>query len=111
MGSHEIPSPYLIRALARRKPEHHCENCGARMFVRYESGLCPFCLSGRPPRRSHRRSDAALPTPFAPPLERSSRRAVIRRWLGGTLRRPAGARPGVSEAPIPDAGVTSPSPS
>ncbi|HTY18658.1 MAG TPA: hypothetical protein VMH82_13100 [Myxococcota bacterium] len=59
MHDHEIPSAFLIRALARRDSDH-CEHCGGRMFVRSASGLCPFCASGRP------RSVACLTTPARP---------------------------------------------
>ena len=47
--SSQIPSAYLIRALARR-PSEHCDRCGHRMFVKGESGLCPFCRADRPVR-------------------------------------------------------------
>ena len=42
-----IPSAWLVRALADHGPVHSCRNCGERMFVRYESGLCPLCFNGR----------------------------------------------------------------
>ncbi len=42
-----IPSAFLVRALSQRGRSYHCENCGERMFVRYESGLCPLCYNGR----------------------------------------------------------------
>src|SRR4029434_5083564 len=47
--STQIPSAFLIRALARR-PSEHCDRCGHRMFVKQASGLCPFCRSDRPVR-------------------------------------------------------------
>ena len=49
MPHNEIPSAFLIRALARHQA-HHCDRCGHRMFVKGSSGLCPFCLSERPAR-------------------------------------------------------------
>jgi hypothetical protein len=42
-----IPSAFLVRALARGGQAFHCRNCGERMFVRYESGLCPLCYNGK----------------------------------------------------------------
>ena len=47
--SSQIPSAFLIRALARG-PAEHCDRCGHRMFVKQPSGLCPFCRSGHPVR-------------------------------------------------------------
>ena len=44
-----IPSGYLVHALARAGRRYNCRNCGDRMFVRYESGLCPLCFNGRRP--------------------------------------------------------------
>jgi hypothetical protein len=44
-GDHEIPSAFLIRALARGA-SHHCDRCESRMFVRSASGLCPYCAGG-----------------------------------------------------------------
>lgn len=46
-----IPSGYLVHALARAGRRYNCRNCGDRMFVRYESGLCPLCFNGRRPVR------------------------------------------------------------
>jgi hypothetical protein len=72
MPHQEIPSAFLIRALARHAAEH-CDRCGHRMFVKGPSGLCPFCLSDRPVRPVEH---AALPvppkTPLAPRLAPSS---------------------------------------
>jgi len=42
-----IPSSFVIRALARAGRRYHCRCCGERMFVRFESGLCPLCFNGR----------------------------------------------------------------
>jgi hypothetical protein len=61
MPHQEIPSAYVIRALARR-PAEHCDRCGHRMFVKGPSGLCPFCRADRPVR--------ALAMPAAPTSER-----------------------------------------
>ena len=38
-----------MRALALQGRRYHCKNCGERMFVRFESGLCPMCFNGRRP--------------------------------------------------------------
>lgn len=68
----EIPSAFLIRALARR-PAEHCDRCGHRMFVKLSSGLCPFCRADRPVRPiEHATLPPAAGEPFAPLLgERS----------------------------------------
>jgi len=67
MHDHEIPSAFLIRALARGDSDQ-CEHCGSRMFVRSPSGLCPFCASGRP-RSVARLSHSGLAAePFVPRL-------------------------------------------
>ena len=42
-----LPSAFLVRALARGRHAFHCRNCGERMFVQYESGLCPLCYNGQ----------------------------------------------------------------
>lgn len=42
-----IQSAWLVRALARNGPTHHCDGCGGRMFVKAESGLCPLCYTRR----------------------------------------------------------------
>ena len=47
-----IHSGFLIRTLRLRGAVHHCVNCGERMFVKYESGLCPLCYNGRRDLRS-----------------------------------------------------------
>jgi hypothetical protein len=57
---HCIPSAWVVRGLAQGGPVHACQSCGARMFVRYASGLCPLCWNGRGPER------AALVTHVAP---------------------------------------------
>jgi hypothetical protein len=69
MPHNEIPSAFLIRALTRHQADH-CDRCGHRMFVKGSSGLCPFCLSERPPRPAE---PVALPVsasePFLPRLD------------------------------------------
>lgn len=42
----QISSSHLIRALAEGTGGFGCSRCGARMFVRYASGLCPRCWNG-----------------------------------------------------------------
>ena len=44
-----IPNAELIASLLRKGAVHHCENCGARMFVQMKSGLCPVCWNGHRP--------------------------------------------------------------
>jgi len=44
-----IPSAWVVRGLARGGSVHACKSCGARMFVRSASGLCPLCWNGRGP--------------------------------------------------------------
>jgi hypothetical protein len=81
MPQHEIPSAFLIRALARHEAQH-CDRCGHRMFVKGPSGLCPFCLSDRPPRPvEHRALPASSSEPFAPRL------AATAAWQRYPLRR------------------------
>jgi len=64
MHDHEIPSAFLIRALARGE-SHPCEGCGGRMFVRAASGLCPFCANGQDRSRSARDAATSFPLPAA----------------------------------------------
>ena len=69
MSHNEIPSAFLIRALARHE-SHHCDRCGHRMFVKGPSGLCPFCLSDRPLRPvEHAASPVSAGEPFVPRLD------------------------------------------
>ena len=64
--SNQISSAFLIRALARR-PSEHCDRCGHRMFVKRDSGLCPFCRADRPVRPIEHPSVPTVPgEPFAP---------------------------------------------
>jgi hypothetical protein len=69
MPHNEIPSAFLIRALARHEAQH-CNRCGHRMFVKGPSGLCPLCFSDRPARPAE---FVALPVsaaePFLPRLD------------------------------------------
>ena len=68
MPQNEIPSAFLIRALARHEAQH-CDRCGHRMFVKGPSGLCPFCLSNRPARPvEHFALPVSPAEPFAPRL-------------------------------------------
>ena len=46
-----IDSAWLVRALASGRRWHHCAECGARMFVKARSGLCPVCFTRRRDRR------------------------------------------------------------
>ena len=41
-----IPSSFVVRALAIEGPRYHCHGCGDVMFVRHDSGLCPWCFNG-----------------------------------------------------------------
>lgn len=40
-----IQSAWLIRILAESPHVHQCTSCGARMFVKVSTGLCPVCRS------------------------------------------------------------------
>jgi hypothetical protein len=42
-----LSGAYVIRALGLYGPKYECGDCGATMFVRYESGLCPHCFNGQ----------------------------------------------------------------
>jgi hypothetical protein len=42
-----LSGAYVIRALGLYGPRYECADCGATMFVRYESGLCPHCFNGQ----------------------------------------------------------------
>ena len=44
-NKHTIRSALLLRVLARSRDWVHCRSCGARMFVKPESGLCPMCFT------------------------------------------------------------------
>jgi len=53
MANEILPKPqlllsgaYVIRALGLYGSRYECGDCGATMFVRYESGLCPLCFNG-----------------------------------------------------------------
>jgi hypothetical protein len=41
-----LSSSHVVRALDLYGPRYHCDDCGSKMFVRYESGLCPRCFNG-----------------------------------------------------------------
>jgi hypothetical protein len=42
-----LSGAYVIRALGLYGSRYECLDCGATMFVRYESGLCPHCFNGQ----------------------------------------------------------------
>jgi hypothetical protein len=42
-----IHSGLLIQTLRHCGAVYRCVNCGERMFVKYQSGLCPLCYNGR----------------------------------------------------------------
>ena len=46
MRDHSLSSTWVVWALTREGPIHYCDNCSERMFVRFESGLCPLCFNG-----------------------------------------------------------------
>jgi len=46
MQDHSLSSTWVVWALLREGPIHYCSNCSERMFVRYDSGLCPLCWNG-----------------------------------------------------------------
>jgi hypothetical protein len=41
-----IASTWVVWGLGKGGSEHACDECGAKMFVRYSSGLCPQCFNG-----------------------------------------------------------------
>ena len=41
-----IGSTWVVWGLWKGGSVHTCDGCGARMFVRYSSGLCPLCFNG-----------------------------------------------------------------
>ncbi len=41
-----IASTWIVWGLGKGGSVHTCGSCGARMFVRYSSGLCPLCFNG-----------------------------------------------------------------
>jgi len=40
-----LSSSHVVRALDLHGPRYECGSCGSKMFVRYESGLCPRCFN------------------------------------------------------------------
>jgi hypothetical protein len=63
MANEILPKPqlllsgaYLIRALGLHGSRYECADCGATMFVRYESGLCPHCFNGQRQKHAHTES-------------------------------------------------------
>ena len=49
-----IASTWVVWGLGKGGSVHKCGECGARMFVRYSSGLCPQCFNGVRPARGER---------------------------------------------------------
>jgi len=54
MANDILPKPqlllsgaFVIRALGLYGPRYECGDCGATMFVKYESGLCPHCFNSQ----------------------------------------------------------------
>jgi rubrerythrin len=45
--SSNIHGAWLVRVLAASRKAHACQECGARMFVKAPSGLCPVCFTRR----------------------------------------------------------------
>jgi rubrerythrin len=43
--SSNIDGAWLVRVLASSRKVHACQECGARMFVKAPSGLCPVCFT------------------------------------------------------------------
>jgi len=41
-----LSSSHVVRALELYGPRYTCGECGSKMFVRYDSGLCPRCFNG-----------------------------------------------------------------
>jgi hypothetical protein len=42
-----LSGAFVIRALGLFGPRYECGDCGATMFVRYDSGLCPHCFNSQ----------------------------------------------------------------
>ena len=40
-----LSSSHVVRALDLHGPRYQCGGCGSKMFVRYDSGLCPRCFN------------------------------------------------------------------
>jgi hypothetical protein len=40
-----LSSSHVVRALDLHGPRYQCGGCGSKMFVKYESGLCPRCFN------------------------------------------------------------------
>jgi hypothetical protein len=60
MWHHILPRPglvlssaHVVRALDLYGPRFECGGCGAKMFVRYESKLCPRCYNGQRSEHAH----------------------------------------------------------
>jgi predicted amidophosphoribosyltransferase len=40
-----LSSSHVVRALDLHGPRYKCGGCGSKMFVKYDSGLCPRCFN------------------------------------------------------------------
>ena len=40
-----LSSSHVVRALDLHGPRYLCGGCGSKMFVKYDSGLCPRCFN------------------------------------------------------------------
>lgn len=40
-----LNSSHVVRTLDLYGPRYACDDCGAKMFVKYDSGLCPLCFN------------------------------------------------------------------
>ncbi len=56
-----IASTWVVWSLGKAGSEHACDDCGARMFVRYSSGLCPQCFNGVRPVNAAARVSVHVP--------------------------------------------------
>lgn len=60
MKSDVISSTWVVWSLGRAGRVYRCDNCSAKMFVRYASGLCPWCWNGEIPEHE---APALVPVP------------------------------------------------
>ena len=113
MAHNEIPSAFLIRALARHEAQH-CDRCGHRMFVKGPSGLCPLCFSDRPLRPVESVAQpVSAAEPFLPLLDsaRGWRRLPIARRFRELIQRSRPAGLGAPRALALSAHADAPHPS
>jgi hypothetical protein len=40
-----LNSSHVVRTLDLHGPRYACGSCGSKMFVKYDSGLCPLCFN------------------------------------------------------------------